>query len=106
MDAIRTTVGDRDLLIEIAPAAHEIAETEGGNFAGRDGTVINRIEDAAEAITSVCRTIHANAYQALADKKPDEFSVEFGVTLAGEAGVPLVTKGEASASFKVTAKWT
>ena len=105
MDAIRTAVGDRTILIEIAPAANEVALAEQGDLAGRDGAVIDRIEEVADAITSVCRTIHTNAYRALAETKPAEFSIEFGVTLAGEIGVPLVTKGEASASFKVTATW-
>ena len=32
-------------------------------------------------------------------------SIEFGVELGGEMGVPLITKGEARANFKVTLNW-
>jgi hypothetical protein len=42
---------------------------------------------------------------ALKKLRPGEVEVEFGVELGGEMGIPLVTKGEAKANFKVTLKW-
>jgi hypothetical protein len=41
-----------------------------------------------------------------AEAAPSEVSVEFGITLGGEAGVPFVTKGKADATFKVTSTWS
>ncbi len=36
---------------------------------------------------------------------PGEMEIEFGIELGGEMGIPMVTKGEAKANFKVTLKW-
>jgi Trypsin-co-occurring domain 1 len=37
--------------------------------------------------------------------RPGEVEIEFGVELGGELGIPLVTRAEAKANFKVTLKW-
>jgi hypothetical protein len=37
---------------------------------------------------------------------PGELEVEFGIELGGQAGIPLITKHEAKANFKVTLKWS
>jgi hypothetical protein len=37
--------------------------------------------------------------------KPASCSVEFGVNVGGETGVPFVTKGTVGANFKVTITW-
>jgi hypothetical protein len=50
------------------------------------------------AITSSIR-------QALEKSKPNEWSVELLVGFKGEAGIPCLTKGEANASIKLTARW-
>ncbi len=36
---------------------------------------------------------------------PDKLTLEFGLQLGGEAGVPFVTKGTAQANVKVTIEW-
>jgi hypothetical protein len=46
------------------------------------------------------------ALEKLKALKPGEVEIEFGVELGGEFGVPLLTKGEARANFKVTLKWS
>lgn len=51
------------------------------------------------------------AGQAIVDKvsqiasKPAECSIEFGINVGGEAGIPFVTKGTVGANFKVTITW-
>ncbi|HMU47595.1 MAG TPA: CU044_2847 family protein [Chitinophagaceae bacterium] len=51
------------------------------------------------------------AGQAIVDKisqiasKPSECSIEFGINVGGEAGIPFVTKGTVGANFKVTITW-
>lgn len=37
--------------------------------------------------------------------RPNKAEVEFGVELGGEMVIPLVSKGEASANFKIRLKW-
>ena len=61
------------------------------------GEIIERLDRVATTIVEVCSSLHQKAYAAMGDLRPDSFEVEFGVKLAGEAGVPLVTKGDASA---------
>lgn len=37
--------------------------------------------------------------------KPTGCSIEFGVNVGGEAGIPFVTKGTIGANFKVVVSW-
>lgn len=48
-----------------------------------------------------------NLYSAVASiPTPQKFAVEFGIKLAGETGVPLLTKASGEANFKVTVEWS
>ena len=38
--------------------------------------------------------------------KPEKFTVGFGIKLAGEAGVPMLSKASGEASFQVSIEWT
>jgi hypothetical protein len=64
-----------------------------------------RLEHINDTILGVCRSVHENAYNALHAAKPKEFEIEFGITLSGEAGIPMVTKGSAEAALKIVARW-
>lgn len=45
-------------------------------------------------------------FEAIKDiPKPEKVTVEFGITLAGEAGFPMLTKASGEASFNVTIEW-
>jgi hypothetical protein len=46
-----------------------------------------------------------SALDSLRAMKISEGTIEFGVELGGEMGVPLITKGEARANFKITLTW-
>ena len=37
--------------------------------------------------------------------KPKGCSLEFGINVGGEAGIPFITKGTIAANFKVTITW-
>lgn len=55
-----------------------------------------------ETISKVCNY----AREAFNDSAmPDEFSLEFGIKLAGEKGLPLVVKGKTEASLRIKATW-
>ena len=45
------------------------------------------------------------AKMATAVHKPSSFSIEFGIDVGGEAGIPFVTKGSVRANFKVSMEW-
>ena len=38
--------------------------------------------------------------------QPKEYTIEFGVSLGGNAGIPFIAKGTVGANFKVAIKWT
>jgi hypothetical protein len=38
--------------------------------------------------------------------KPEKLTVEFGIKLAGEAGLPMLTKASGEANFQVSIEWT
>jgi|GEM_PF-3292587 hypothetical protein len=59
------------------------------------------LEKQLSAAAGMART----AIDAMRKLTPGEVEIEFGVELGGETGIPLITKGEAKANFKITLKW-
>jgi len=60
-----------------------------------------KLETEFGAIAGIAKT----ALDGLKALKPGEVEIEFGVELGGELGIPMITKGEAKANFKITLKW-
>lgn len=79
----------------------------GGQVAGggKAEKTIKRLQEVGAVIGDVCNTVQSQIQAALAKAKPSELTLEFSVTLAGETGLPLVTKGSAEGTFQVTATW-
>ena len=90
--------------IEIA-----VEVVEGGGNIPRNATSLRSVskdltanlENELKAVERIART----ALDALTSLRPGEVEIEFGIELGGELGIPLVTKGEAKANFKITLKW-
>jgi hypothetical protein len=58
--------------------------------------------DVKDVIIACCN----NLYRAVDSiPKPERFAIEFGVKLAGEAGIPMLTKASGEANFKITVEW-
>ena len=80
---------------------------EGGGNVPRDAASLRDvaadldIERELAAITAVAETLVGR----LKVLTPGTIEIEFGVELGGEIGIPLITKGEAKANFKITLKW-
>lgn len=77
----------------VAPGMDAVASVEdlGANFA-----------DVQALIVDCCNAL----YQALARiPHPEKVSVEFGVKLAGEAGIPMLTKASGECNFRVSVEW-
>jgi hypothetical protein len=84
-------------------AERQRTRTEGGSVAPR---TVECIDAAGAAIADVCARIYFRLGETLKGSEiPDELSVEFGVTLGGNAGLPIVTEGPSQGTFKVMAKW-
>jgi len=109
MEAIELkTATGQSILIEVADVPQVAAGRKAGGIAGvgeKAVKTIEELEDVGIAIADICNTLQGQIQGALQKSKPSELTLEFGVTLAGEAGVPFVTKGTAEGTFKVTAKW-
>lgn len=103
---VRTEAG-RQIYIEVEEAFTPVA-ARGGTVAGKSKAteLVGRLQDVGDAIADVCRTLQVRIEQALGASKPSELTLEFGVKLAGEAGLPLVTKGSVEGTFQVSAKWS
>jgi hypothetical protein len=67
---------------------------------------VSRLEVVADAVAAVCETLYQRLQAKLdEDEAPTEFRIEFGITLAGSMGIPVVSQGDTAAAFKVTVKW-
>jgi|SRR6185312_7125519 hypothetical protein len=107
-DSPRTQViSGNNLYIEITPEPDIVGDdqAEGTAGAGKAIDMAKQLGDVGDKIGEVCATLHTKALGAIKGVKPDEFEIEFGVTLAGEIGIPMVSKGSAECNFVVTAKW-
>jgi Trypsin-co-occurring domain 1 len=87
--------------VQLGPGVMVWVET--ADVAARGVDAVDPIPtDLVQTIEDVGRALMVAA-QALA---PQKFSVEFGVEVGGEAGIPFVTKGTAKASFTVSLEWS
>jgi hypothetical protein len=62
-----------------------------------------------QAIENVIRTYTTytlNAFHNLAIANVDEVTLQFGVEIGGEAGIPYITKGTAKSNLNITVKCT
>lgn len=66
------------------------------------GPIEREFAEVQDLIVTCCNGLH-QALQRI--PTPEAVEVEFGVKLAGEAGVPLLTKASGEANFKVTVQW-
>lgn len=91
------------------PVAIAVECVEGGGNVPRNATNLRQVaRDVAKDFNSEFQSVVAIAesvVESLSTLKPGEVEVEFGVELGGELGIPMVTKGEAKANFKVTLRW-
>jgi NTP-dependent ternary system trypsin peptidase co-occuring protein len=84
-------VDSREMPQELVPAARP------GEIVERARTTLeSALKEIQPGIRAVANWAHANA--------PDEFTVEFGLKLGGQAGV-VVARGTAEVNFVVTLTW-
>lgn len=67
--------------------------------------VAEKISDVGDQLRAAIKSITGPMQSALKELPPDEWTIEMNIGFKGEAGIPCITKGEANASVKVTAKW-
>jgi len=92
-------------VVEVLPVG---AHTSTGGIETRSGSMpetLAAIAKVGEAIAETCSTVFDSVSGKLT-AFPDELTIEFGVSLAGETGLPFVGKVTAESTFTVTAKWS
>jgi hypothetical protein len=104
-NAIKLGLGN--VLVEVVDSVHVLHKpAAGGAPAGvKAHDLVYSLEDLGKTISATCAGLYGEIEKGLAASLPKEITIEFGITLGGEAGVPLVTKGTVEAAFKVTATW-
>jgi len=81
----------------------------GGARQGSKGALSDSVkQQARESFNAIQSTIYTytaltlNAFKKVAIANVDKVTLEFGIELGGEAGVPYVTKGTAKSNLKIT----
>lgn len=69
------------------------------------GAVADKVRDIGADLRNLLGAVTRPLRQALDEAEPEEWTLELSLGFKGEAGVPCLTKGEANAALKVTAKW-
>ncbi len=93
-----------------APALseEEPAEDEEEALIDKSGHLVNAQKQMVQSFQAIQGTIRAytvytlNAFKNVAIANVDKVTLEFGIELGGEAGVPYVTKGTAKSNLKIT----
>lgn len=101
-------IGGKEVVVEVDPAVpieaapSETFRPEGAELTG----IAEKARDAAAMIEDSIAGIASAVLKALEQVRPDECSVELGMTFKGEhSPVPVLVKIAGEASIKVTAKW-
>jgi hypothetical protein len=79
---------------------------EEGEAAGEQvQKIANSLLEISEVIADTCSALVTNIRIAADRIKPEEWTLEFSVKLAGEAGLPMVSKISGEGSVKVSVKF-
>ena len=88
---------------------YDEAESEELRAVGFVEDVAERTEKFKAMLVATVRgyseTVLKSVREGMAGDLPEKVTLEFGVQLGGEAGVPFVTKGTAQANVKVSIEW-
>jgi hypothetical protein len=93
-----------------APALseEEPAEDEEEDLVDKSGRFVETQKQMVQNFQAIQGTIRAytvytlNAFKKVAIANVDKVTLEFGIELGGEAGIPYVTKGTAKSNLKIT----
>ena len=85
-----------------AGESEEQGRTKRGISAGNSQT---RMMQSFQAIESTIRTYTTHtlkAFKAMSTENITKVTLEFGLTISGEGGIPFITKGSAESNLKIT----
>ena len=94
---------DDGQLTELAALPSSHSKMGGSSIADKAIAGVNQVtERVSGTIASVCRYVHGAMESA---NRPDELEIKFALKLAGEAGIPYLTKGSGEAVLEIKATW-
>ena len=88
--------------------AVEVEPNENSPLRGVTDTAENvarSLTDVGDVIAKASRDVLESMQAGLGALAPDEVELEFGVSLSGEVGIPMVTKASGQATFTVRVCW-
>lgn len=86
----------------------EVANRSESPLRGSDSfasTTANNLRDIGVTIAKLCEDVMTTVREGTTAASPDELELTFGISLGGEASIPLVTKATSEATFTVKAVW-
>lgn len=101
--AIHDAAGNIVAAIEITAADPGLAEQLDAFRGVRDN--VTDLAAVGHGIAETCGQIIGSVRSQLAHLAPDDLELAFGVKIAGEAGIPLITKASGEATIEVRATW-
>jgi NTP-dependent ternary system trypsin peptidase co-occuring protein len=99
--------GGPTVLIEVDPVIVNEVGVQGaleGTEEGRTEDALEKLREIGGSIAEVCQSVHEAVAAGIDATKPNEFTLEFGVKIAGE-GSAIISKVSGEAALKVTATW-
>ena len=99
--------GQPSFLIDVTPLSAESAE-QLSVLRGVGRVAADALSDLGEVgstIAQTCQQVLGSVRSGLADARPDELELTFGVSVSAEGGLPLVTKVASDATFEVRVQW-
>jgi hypothetical protein len=111
MKAIQiATAEGHSIYIQVEPGINFETPRGADDAGGAEGIIepkalVAKLDEVSDTISGTCKSLQAKIMSGLGKSLPNEMSIEFGVTLGGEAGVPFVANGSVEAAFKVTTTW-
>jgi hypothetical protein len=78
---------------------------EGATLTAQHGGPANFVESSPEEVTALLQRVASAVNEGLRQVRPDDWSVEFGLSFKGNAGIPVIAAGEATTNLKVTMTW-
>lgn len=92
--------GEPSYAVEIAPGISPLRGAEESLAAVASG-----VADVGSVIAQASRDILQTLKEGLEDLVPSDVELEFGVSLRGDAGIPIIAKASGEATFKVRVSW-
>lgn len=108
MDVLPAEVDGYTILIEVREPNAKAPLTDESKPPVARGDALDRTVDRLDQLGGTVAGVTKKLYGKIigsGDLIPDEMTLEFGVSLSGELGIPLVSKASGEGTLTVTATW-